>query len=154
MYCFYSSSTIITIIFYMGLIDFQKLGRFFQNRFLTISRQKENGIHLLFGITTLFESGCGSNRKYTRRRRFFCSTSISRERVIFLFLCYSIRSVMFRDIPDFEIYATHFKSVDYSTNVINVLYETTQSNYDQPLVSPFRSFFVKCVFFLLLLALF
>ena len=61
---------------------------------------------------------------------------------------------MLRDIPDFEIYATHFKSIDYSTNVINVLYETIQSNYNQPLLSPFGSFFVKILFLILFLAVF
>lgn len=52
------------------------------------------------------------------------------------------RLVLLRDIPDFEIYATHFKSIDYSTNAIHVLYETKQSNYNLDLVSPFGSFFV------------
>lgn len=120
-------------------------------RFLS---RKENGIHLLIGTTTLFKSGCDSTRKYTRRRCFFGSTPISEKRVIFLFLFHWSRSVMLRDIPDFEIYATHFKSVDYSTNVINVLYETIQSNYNQSLLSPFGSFFVKFVSLFIFLAVF
>lgn len=50
---------------------------------------------------------------------------------------------MLQDIPDFEIFATHFRSIDYSTNIINVSYETQQSNYNQSLHSPFGSFLVS-----------
>lgn len=55
---------------------------------------------------------------------------------------------MLQDIPDFEIYATHFKSVDYSTNAIHVSYETIQSNFNQEIISPFESFFVEWFCFL------
>ena len=57
------------------------------------------------------------------------------------------RFVMLQDIPDFEIFATHFRSIDYSTNIINVSYETQQSNYNQSLHSPFGSFLVSFFLF-------
>lgn len=61
---------------------------------------------------------------------------------------------MLQDIPDFEIYATHFKSVDYSTNAIHVSYETIQSNFNQEIISPFESFFVEWFCFYSFIALF
>lgn len=49
---------------------------------------------------------------------------------------------MLKDLPEFEIYSAHFKSIDHPANEINILYQTNESNCHEGITSPYDSFFV------------
>lgn len=49
---------------------------------------------------------------------------------------------MLQDLPEFEVYATGFKSSENSSNLINVLYQTNQTNYNEGITSAYDTFFV------------
>ena len=53
------------------------------------------------------------------------------------------RAVKLQDIPEFEIYSTRFKSIDYQSNTVNILYITQQTNFGEGVISPFEPFFVS-----------
>ena len=48
-----------------------------------------------------------------------------------------------QDIPEFEIYSTRFKSSDYQSNTVDILYTTQQTNFGEGILSPFEPFFVQ-----------
>jgi len=49
---------------------------------------------------------------------------------------------MLQDLPEFEVYATGFKSNENSSNLINILYQTNQTNYNEGITSVYDTFFV------------
>lgn len=53
--------------------------------------------------------------------------------------------MLLRDIPEFEIYSTRFRSRENATNPIQLLYMTNETNSNCGIQSPFESFFVVLV---------
>ena len=49
---------------------------------------------------------------------------------------------MLQDLPEFEVYATGFKSNENSSNLINILYQTNQTNYNEGITSVYDTLFV------------
>ena len=101
-----------------------------------------NGIPAVLGTPTLASNCSGSDRKHARRRRDHGATPTEQSKVTHSAGCLTCSTVPLKNLPPFEVYATNFKSNDFPTNTIQILYETNHTNYFEGLTSSFDSFFV------------
>ena len=102
----------------------------------------QNGIPAVPRTSTLAPNCSRSNRKHTRRRRDHGATPVEQSKVFLSVSCVTTSTVLLNNLPAFEVYATNFKSSDFPTNQIQLLYETSHTNYYEGLTSSFDTFFV------------
>lgn len=102
----------------------------------------QNGVCAVPRNSTLPPNCSRSHRKHARGRRDHGAAPVEQSKV-FLSVGSIIRSTMpLNNLPAFEVYATNFKSLDFPTNQIQLLYETNHTNYYEGITSSFDTFFV------------